>query len=661
MKRNEDIEETEDDGGDWHAEGGRPLTPLVLGLVALVGFGPLVAQFFANLWNFDTYQFFPLALAGAGVLAWRGLKEAERPLEGGSAWLTVPMLFVSLVLLAGAAVMWSPWIGMAAFLVAVLAAAWWLGGWGLFKAVFPAWVMVVTVMPPPLKFDERFALQLQEWATIGSSRVLGLLGIPHFLSGLVIEIPGQRLLVEEACSGINSVLFMTSACVFYAMWKRRGVFFLAAMYAVTIGCVLAGNLFRITVGAWALFHYKIDLFVGWKHEAIGLVMTATYLGCIVASEAVLGWLFRPRHPLARTERVEGDPAEVLQGRVFGGGLKFTAVLLALLCAVQLVRGWDFHFNKVQSRMVNPEWMDGSAKFSIPRDLNGWRLAGEERPVPKKAAFEDGVFSHIWQYQRGGMIATISFDYPFFHYHDVRVCYKNSGWEVGEAKLQRASAENGMMPCMEVALSRENGVKADLFFSTVDEAGDWLEEPGGKSPLSEAGTGTYLQEGTFRERLMHRFNLLKKSAEMEDPSMNYRVQVLAAARGGLGEAQRREVETLFREARILLASQFVKPSATPTPTPKVVEDLAPLPSGTMDATRKAIEDAKKAAESAGEGIVDPTRKAIEDARKVAEEGGAQVMDATRRAIEEAKKEAEAKLAAEEQAKREKAAKEKAAQP
>jgi hypothetical protein len=161
--------------------------------------------------------------------------------------------------------------------------------------------------------------------------------------------------------------------------------------------------------------------------------------------------------------------------------------------------------------------------------------------------------------------------------------------------------------------------------------------------------------------MHRFNLLKKSAEMEDPSMNYRVQVLAAARGGLGEAQRREVETLFREARILLASQFVKPSATPTPTPKVVEDLAPLPSGTMDATRKAIEDAKKAAESAGEGIVDPTRKAIEDARKAAEEGGAQVMDATRRAIEEAKKEAEAKLAAEEQAKREKAAKEKAAQP
>ena len=30
------------------------MSPLTLGLLALVGFGPLLAQFFWNLWNFDT-------------------------------------------------------------------------------------------------------------------------------------------------------------------------------------------------------------------------------------------------------------------------------------------------------------------------------------------------------------------------------------------------------------------------------------------------------------------------------------------------------------------------------------------------------------------------------------------------------------------------------
>lgn len=640
-----------------YADGER-LSPLALGGLAVLGFGPLLAQFFANLWKFDTYQFFPLALAGAGVLAWRGLKEAERPLEMGSLWLVAPVLLASLFLQAVAAVMWSPWIGMAAFLLAVLAAAWWLGGWNLTKAVFPAWVMMLTVLPPPLKLDERFALLLQEWATAGSSRVMGLLGIPHFLSGLVIEIPGQRMLVEEACSGINSVLFMTSACVFYAMWKRRGLFFLGAMYAVTIACVLFGNLVRITVGAWALFEYKIDLFVGWKHEAVGLVMTGTYLLCIVGGEAALGWIFRSRVRGDRLpETAEGDPGDVLEGIEFGLGMKFLAGVFALLFAVQLMRGWDFHFQKEAGRVVNPEWMDGSAKFSMPREVDGWRLVGEGKPVPQKAAFEDGVYSHLWQFQRGGMSATVSFDYPFFGYHDVRVCYENNGWEIGDPVLQKASAENGMVPCMFVPLSREGGVKADLFYSTVDEAGVWLEEPG--KVLSE--TGGSLDEGTLRERIANRLERLRKAADRQQPKMNYRVQVLAAARGGLGDAQKREVEALFRQARVILASQFVKPSATPVPTPAVVEDLAPLPTGTPDATQKAIEEAKKAAEAEVPQAVDPTKKAIEAARKEAESAGGEVVDATKKAIEAAKKEAEDKLAAEEKAKRGKAGKQKPGAP
>ncbi|MFM8983708.1 MAG: archaeosortase/exosortase family protein [Spartobacteria bacterium] len=154
-------------------------------------------------------------------------QEVSRPLEPGSGLLTFPLMLGVLGLLGTAAVMWSPWLGAVAFLLALLAFAWWLGGWGLFKAMFPAWLVLLTILPPPLKLDTRFALLLQEWATAGSSYLIALLGIPSQLTGLIIEIPGQRMLVEEACSGVNSILFMTSACVFFAMWQRRGAFFLA--------------------------------------------------------------------------------------------------------------------------------------------------------------------------------------------------------------------------------------------------------------------------------------------------------------------------------------------------------------------------------------------------------------------------------------------------
>lgn len=620
----------------------RPLTPTLLALIALAGFGPLMAQFFYNLWQFDTYQFFPLALAGGAFLVARGVREARRPLKVGSLWLRIPLLLSLFAVLASAAVMWSPWLGAASLLLAVLAASWWFGGWRLLREILPGWLVLLTVLPPPLKLDARFAMLLQEWATAGSSRLLGLLGIPHLLTGLIIEIPGQRLLVEEACSGINSVLFMTSACVFYAMWRRRSLIFLGLLYAFTIACVLAGNLVRITSGAWVLFNFQIDLFVGWKHEALGLVLTAFYLGFIVVADALLGKVFASKS-LYRTTEVDEHPEPVLAGWSFAGGVRFVTVLLAILGAVQLVRGWDFHFRKENARRINPAWMDGSAKFTLPQEIDGWRLVSDVKPMPKRAAFEDGVFSHIWQYQKGSTLATISFDYPFFGYHDVTVCYRNAGWEIGDSKLQRATTDNSMVPCMEVVLEREGGVKADLLYSTVDETGVWLEEPGKRSPYDEEGKA--LQEGNVASRLTHRMRQLPYANEAYDDAINYRIQILAAARGGLGTEQRAQVENLFRKARILVADQFIAPSATPTPTPKVVPTYEALPNSTPDATRRAVEEAKKDEANRMESAPDATQKALQGAKAGADQKTPRPIDPTKKALESAIKEAKEAEAAE----------------
>lgn len=610
----------------------RPLTPKILLLIGLAGFGPLMAQFFYNLWHFDTYQFFPLAIAGGVFLISRGVAEARRPLKPGSIFLLIPLWAGLLAVLAFGAVMWSPWLGAASLLLAVLSLAWWFGGWRLLREVLPGWLVLITILPPPLKLDSRFALLLQEWATLGSSYLLALFGIPNQLTGSIIEIPGQRLLVEEACSGINSILFMTSACVFYAMWQRRSLIFLAILYTLTIACVLGGNLLRITSGAWLLFNFRIDLFAGWKHEALGLVLTAAYLGFIVLADSLLGIVLGNKTLLRQNKSAQDENESVLEGWSFAGGIRFVSVLLVILGAVQLVRGWDFHFRKENARRINPSWMDGSAKFSMPQEVDGWRLVSDVKPVPKRAAFEDGVYSHIWQFQKGSMLATISFDYPFFGYHDVTVCYRNAGWKISDTKLQRASAENSMIPCMEVVLEREGGLKADLFYSTVDESGVWLEEPGKRSPYDAEGNP--LQEGGLASRLTHRMRQLPYSQEAYSSAINYRIQILAAARGGLGSEQRKQVESLFRNARILIANQFIAPAATPKPTPPPVPTYEPLPSSTPDATQKALEAAKNSVEDASESAKDATRKAIENARNEAGETTVMPVDPTKKALESA---------------------------
>ena len=589
-----------------------PKNQTLLLLLALFGFTPLLTQFFFNLWQFDTYQFFPLALAGGVALFLRAAREVEQPLTPGGFFVPLLLIPLALLILACGPVLWSPWLGALSFLLMTLGVVWGLGGWNFLKAILPSWFVFLTVLPPPLKLDERFALLLQGWAVAGSSRVLDALLIPHERTGLVIEIPGIRLLVEEACSGINSILFMTFICVFYAMWMRRSVFFTLLLYIFTIGCVLAGNLVRIVSGAWAWYYYQVEILTGWKHEAIGLSLTVIYLTLIILAEK---WLRNPDRDYSTPDYGSSSAQQsLLQSLNLGAAFKFLTILLVFLGLVQLVRGWNFHFQKhIAQKIINPEHLDGRALFMLPVEVDGWKLVSEPKPVAKTAAYEDGVHSHIWKFQKNGMQPIVSLDYPFFGYHDVMVCYRNSGWTVEKSNMQQASAENGFIPNMEVMLANERGLKAMLFYSTVDDQGIWLENSPTRSPYNNEGRR--LEEGGVFDRLFSRFRVIPYVNESYDMAVNYRIQTLAAAQSGLGSAQKQELEKLFQKVRLLLAQQFVKASPTPTPTPSPTPlDFQALPMNTPDPTKRAIQEAREAtAEATPE---DPTKKAIQAAKQEA---------------------------------------------
>ena len=549
--------------------GGRnfiPLKPWMLAGMFLMGFGPLLTAFFGNLWKYEIHQFFPLALAGAVALAWRGLSEVRPPLLKGPLWITFSLTALCLVILCFATLIWSPWMGVAAALFALAAAVCWLGGAALARAMFPAGIMLLTVIPPPLKLDARFALELQHWAVAGSSRVLAILAVPHLRNGNILEIPGQRLLVEQACSGINSVLFMTAACVFYVMWQRRSLFFLLVLYVLTIGCVLFGNLIRITSGAWLLFNYQVDLFKGWRHETLGLVLTATYLIFIVAAESLLGKYFPNKAAgftggqssvsiaPATTPKSTASVLQVLfDGRFLRGGVLVVALLLALLGPLQLLQQWNYSAETHHASRINPKQMDGSAKFSLPQNIAGWTLCSDPKPIPLKTAYEDGVYSHIWRYEKDGVISTISLDYPFYDYHDVRICYIGSGWTVKESKLHGSRESRDQIPRMEVLLEKENGLKGELLYSTVDQTGKWRDEIEQRAAYDPEGRTL---EGGVLNRLSYRINQQKVFTN-GDGILNYRIQLLASCQGGHDTEQQRQVTKLFEAVRTLLADQFVK--------------------------------------------------------------------------------------------------------
>lgn len=523
------------------------LTRLNVGLLAF-GFAPLLLLFFANLWERTYYQFFPMALAGAGFLAWTRLKEVPRPLVSGHAAATATLLAASFGVLTAALVFWSPWLAILAALLGLMAVAGWIGGSRVLRALVPALVLVLTIIPPPLLLDARLMVFMRGLAVRWSSRLLDAFSVVHYLNGNVIELPRQKLLVEEACSGINSVLLTLAACLFYLLWRRRSAIRILICLPCALATVLLGNVFRITFGAWLKFFYSIDILSGWRHESLGLLLVALYMVMILSLDEWMNFLTLPvpkrgsKSSKSAAQAVSGiapAPVAVVPGPVRAPvclaprWAQVAAYAFALLGVVELGRGWlHYHRQHVAFVMASKSALRPGATFALPEQIGDWKRM--DAAVPDKQVETQGIYSKIWHYQRGPMMAAVALDYPFRGYHDVTVCYTLQGWRITRQERQAGVATNSALPLVVVEMNREPASHGTLWFSTVDEQRHWMETP--------------VVKRSFLERL-------DLSGGFGFVPTSYRMQVLVTGYGALPSPEMEAARELFEATRKLLAQQL----------------------------------------------------------------------------------------------------------
>ena len=494
----------------------------------IIGFGPMILEFFANLWERPYYQFFPMALGGAVLLARRGLLELPRPLVPSAMLVTLTWLGASLVLLSLALLIWSPWLASLSAVACLVGLALGTGGKRALRAVLPGLVLVFTFIPPPMALDVRLMVYLRGLAVQGSSRMLDLLGVIHALSGNVIDLPRRQLLVEEACSGINSVLLMLATSLFYLLWRRRSVWHILVCLPFVLAGVLLGNVIRICLGAWLQFFHRIDILSGWRHELVGLALLISYVTLIVSLDEWMKFLTWPVKavpappPAPATPTGAGSPS----WRVPQWALAM-AVGFALLGTASL--GVILFTHKKVFLLAGKSGLVAGATFSLPAHLGEWKRVDTAAPFHK--AETQGIYSQIWNYHNGSCEASVALDYPFRGYHDVTECYRLAGWSIEEATRETGA---GGTPNMVVEMSREPVSHGTLWFSTMDDTGQWLERP------------------VVIKGWLERWKI---SGRVEPSS--YRVQLLVTGYAPLQPAERESARQLFAEAREQLAQQLIK--------------------------------------------------------------------------------------------------------
>jgi exosortase len=377
------------------------------------------------------YHFFPLPLAIMVWLCVQNLRKAEVDMERVRCALgSRPLLYFGhLGLSAAALLLNSPFLCGLAFLGAVI----WLVrvfDFGATSREVGWWfvpVLALFVIPPPMALDYR----LQDWLAHATAQLshpwLDALGVFHAREGVIFVTPFKRFFVDDACSGSNS--FFTMSCMAIsasALFGCTGFHALLSMLTAMLGSI-AVNMSRIVLVVYAQ-RWGWELEKGLSHEVLGHAMFLG--GMAVVLSAHFGWAFILHGRAARPEAASGAEPTLRPpqaGWLRGWSLALCVVAAPLLAAGVTLRAKPLMISVLQGQETALADLP-DLKLSTPELISVWKRETDQ-PTQDEVVGELGVRNLVWRYRAGERVGYIGTSYPFTGFHDTRVCYRNSGWEI----------------------------------------------------------------------------------------------------------------------------------------------------------------------------------------------------------------------------------------
>jgi exosortase len=489
---------------------------------------PLLSLHAGQIWLRPHYQFFPLLLVGAAALFALRLRGVGT-LSPGPTSAAAALLAAGWLILAAAELLHSSWLGAVAALVTLAATCFAVGGTALLARAWPALLLLAVAVPPPFELDRTLILGLQGLTARWGSGVLDLLGVPHLLAGNVVEVSGRRFLVEEACSGVNSLFSVVAATLFFVLLTRRPPLAACLLVAAGVGWVLVANVLRVVLITYAGVVWGVELGEGWRHTAVGLALFALAMLLVWSTDRLLVFLTATAvEPVPAPEAAVPRTAPTVPAVVWG----VAGAFLLLPCAHLTLYGAERQTETASRQELNP---DGLGEESLPPRLGRWRRQGFVA-ASRNPGSAFGEFSRTWTYHLGGNAGHVSLDYPFPGWHDLTRCYTGQGWVV-EEQLLRPGQPDGDEGFVEVRLVRPAYRSGFLLFAQFDGRG---------TPLEPRRGGAYLSLHRH-DSALRRWWRPAEEARTDPPGPVYQAQLFVESYAPLSPADEGESRALFAHA------------------------------------------------------------------------------------------------------------------
>ncbi len=271
---------------------------LLAGLLALCL--PSLYSLATQVWSTERGVHGPIVLATGLWLIYRDWPEIVRLRQRGNMLLGLAIAVPAGVAYAAARALDYISVEAAAIGVLLIAITYiYAGAQVLRRLWFPIAYLFFLVPPPGWAVDLATA-SLKEFVSLVSMQVLDVMGYPITRIGVTLYVAQFQLLVEDACSGMNSIVSLTSVSLFYiylmhaASW-RYALFLMAWILPIAI----LANVIRVMILVLITYHLGNEAAQGFLHNTAGMVMFVTaLLGIFAVDKFFARFLLKP----------EGEPA-----------------------------------------------------------------------------------------------------------------------------------------------------------------------------------------------------------------------------------------------------------------------------------------------------------------------------------------------------------------
>ena len=410
----------------------------ILFAAAALAHVPIGFEYYRRMWSVGHYQFFPLLfVAAVWMIADRLMESKHRtPKSSLNYWL----LLSDLVLLAIAAVMFSPFLWILSLLLLVVVYIYDRWGWEGVLRTSPAWLLLLFIVPLPMNLDLKLVNKLQFLSSQLASYILDAFGQVHFREGVILITEKKQFFTEEACSGIRSLFSSVSAMAIFGVMMRynwqRHLFNLIQ----TIIWVVIGNAVRIALVVYLTDNVSESFAIGTTHELLGLAnFVFVFLFALSTDRGINAWQASTAD--ATTAALESDVEEpVIDGVVVPrispsqhvtnrpAAWKWSLVIGFLLVGLFSAR-LTYAITIIDNFRFDESMLVESYKTDLPKRIGGWKLVKfdhQDRDDTRLLAPE----SYVWTFLKSdNQRAIVSLDSPYSDFHNLKDCYEGFGWEV----------------------------------------------------------------------------------------------------------------------------------------------------------------------------------------------------------------------------------------